>query len=73
MDINPVFGELASQESLERTVTALKGHGIEALIVETAEDAKHKALELIPKSAEVMNMTSQTLEEIGRASCRERV
>ncbi len=49
----------------EKTVTALKENGIDALIVDTAEQAKQKALELLPAGAEVMDMTSITLEKLG--------
>ena len=51
--------------TFEKTVTALKENGIDALIVDTAEQAKQKALELLPAGAEVMDMTSITLEKLG--------
>ncbi len=34
------FGELASEEQIERTVQALKANGIEALVAENAEEAR---------------------------------
>lgn len=59
------FSTLASPEAVERTVTALKNNGIEALFVPTGAEAKKKLLELIPTGAEVFNNTSMTLEAIG--------
>ena len=59
------FGQLASEEVVQRTIAALKANGIEALVVETKDRAKEKVIELLPKGAEVMTMASQTLEETG--------
>lgn len=61
------WGELASQEAVEKTLSALKANGIEAQVVENGKVAKKKVLELLPKAAEVMTMTSMTLETIGLA------
>ncbi len=52
-------------EYLQKTANALKANGIDAYIAENGEDAKNKVLELIPNGAEVMNMTSATLDKIG--------
>lgn len=59
--------KLADDNTIERTVDALRAKGIEVTIVEKGEDARKLALELIPKKAEVMNVTSMTLTEIGLA------
>ncbi len=56
---------LASEKSIQKTIEALKVNGISALVVENGEEAKEKVLELIPKSAQVMTMSSVTLEKIG--------
>ncbi len=56
---------LASDESLEKTIAALKENGIESIIVDSKEQAKEKVLEFIPKKSEVMTMTSITLETVG--------
>src|SRR6478752_6066657 len=56
---------LANNESLKTTIDALEKAGINASVVETGEDAKKKVLELIPEKAEVMQMTSVTLDTIG--------
>ena len=52
-------------EMLQQTIAALKENGMEALVAESVEDAKTKALALIPEGAEVMTMTSVTLHELG--------
>ena len=58
---------LASDEAIEQVMSSLKKENIEAFVVENGESAKAKVLELIPKGAEVMTMSSQTLEAIGVA------
>ncbi len=58
------FSQLAEKKDVETAIAALKGNGMNALFVETPEDAKKKVLELIPQGAEVMEMTSMTLEAI---------
>lgn len=59
------WNQLADQQSINKTIQALKANGIEALFVESGEEAKKKVLEMIPQGAEVMNMTSVTLDTIG--------
>jgi len=58
------FEDLASKESVEKTIAALKTNGINAFFAETEEEAKAKVLEIIPKGASVMTMTSVTLSSI---------
>jgi L-lactate utilization protein LutB len=50
---------------LKKTIKALTGNGITVEVAENGEEAKQRVLELLPKRAEVMDMTSVTLEEIG--------
>ncbi len=59
------FKQLASDESVQKTIGALKKNGIDAVVVENEEDAKQKVISMLPKGAEVMNMTSVTLSTIG--------
>lgn len=61
------WNQLASKESVDKTIKALAANGIEAKFVETGEMAKKEVLSLIPEGAEVMNMTSVTLDTIGVA------
>jgi len=58
------YTQLASRESIEKTLTALKANGFDAFFVETGADAKKKVLELIPDKAGVMTMTSVTMDTI---------
>ena len=61
------WSELASNESIAKTIEALKANGIDAMVVENSEKAKKKVLELLPKGAEVMNMSSVTIDTLGIA------
>lgn len=63
-DIIEKWENLADEKSIERTVSALKANGIDAFVVENGKDAKKKVLELLPEGAEVMSMTSTTLDTI---------
>lgn len=65
MKTNEKYGELASASSIEKTVSELAKKGIMAVVVENGQAAKEKVLEIIPTGAEVMNMTSMTLESTG--------
>lgn len=55
----------ASKEIIDKTIEALKANSIEAIFVETGEEAKRKAFEILPQGAEVMTMSSVTLQTIG--------
>lgn len=59
------FIELATTESLVKTSKALETNGISVYICDNGQEAKAKVLELIPKGAEVMSMTSRTLDQVG--------
>ncbi len=50
---------------MEKTAEALKKNGIEAFVVESGEEAKKKVLEMVPAGAEVMVMSSVTLDTVG--------
>lgn len=56
--------EIPSDQILEKTAESLKEAGIDVQIVENREDAKKRVFDLIPKGAEVMTMTSETLNSI---------
>jgi L-lactate utilization protein LutC len=56
---------LATDSSLQKTISALKANGIFAQVVNTAAEAKELVLKMIPAGAEVMTMTSVTLDTIG--------
>lgn len=59
------FTELATDETLAKTAQALEANGIKTIIVATAEEARTMVSSLIPNGAEVMTMTSITLDETG--------
>ncbi len=65
MKPNEKYGQLASEEAVQKTVQALGLNNFKVEVVENGEEAKKKALELIPEEAEVFTMTSQTLAAIG--------
>ncbi len=58
------YAQLASKESIEKTLAALKANGIAAFFVESGAEAKKKVLEILPDGASVMTMTSVTLDAI---------
>jgi len=58
---------LASDEQVERTAAALEANGMRAIVVETGDEARHQVFDLLPAGAQVMTMTSRTLETIGVA------
>lgn len=64
---NQQFSRLADHATVARTAAALTANGMAAFIVLTGKQAKQKVLELLPPKAEVMNMTSMTLEGISVA------
>ena len=56
---------LASDESIQNAIEALKANGIDAMVVENGDRAKKKVFEIIPQNAEVMSMSSVTLDTTG--------
>lgn len=56
---------LASKETVEKTIKALKTRGINAEFVDTKGDALNRLKKLIPPKAEVMTGGSTTLDQIG--------
>jgi hypothetical protein len=59
------YDQLATEASLAKAVAALKANGFDAHVVENGDAARKKALEIIPEGAEVMTMSSVTVEAIG--------
>jgi len=59
------YNVLASPELVEEAIRSLKNNGIQAVLVNTAQEAKEKVLESIPQGSEVFTMTSVTLEACG--------
>lgn len=61
------YNTLPSNDIIEKSAKALKANGIDVVIVQNGAEAKKKVFELLPNGAEVMNMTSVTLETTGIA------
>lgn len=59
------WSALATSESIEKTINALKANGIDAMVLGDGKEAKKKVLELLPKGAEVISMSSVTLDATG--------
>ncbi|MCL4398157.1 lactate utilization protein [Patescibacteria group bacterium] len=59
------FTQLPEKKLINKAVTALQNNGMEAIIARDSTEAKKMALEIIPENAQVMTMTSMTLETIG--------
>lgn len=59
------WNELASKKSVENAIASLKANNIDVVFAKSGVEAKKKVLEIIPEGAEVMNMTSVTLDAIG--------
>lgn len=65
--INKDFGQLATDESINTAKLALQGNGIEVLVLESGAEANAKVLQMVPEGAEIMNMSSVTVDSIGLA------
>jgi L-lactate utilization protein LutC len=59
------FSKLAPKETVNSVMDTLAKGNMTAYLVETKEEAKNKVLSIIPEGAEVMIMSSVTLEETG--------
>lgn len=59
------YDTVASEAAIQQTKKALEANGFKVAVVEDGEAAKTAALNAIPKGAEVMTMTSKTLEALG--------
>lgn len=59
---------LATDESIQKASDSLISEGIEVILAASGEEAKAKVLEMIPKGAEVMTASSETLNTIGITS-----
>lgn len=62
---NMNYTKIPSQAVIDETIIALKANGMQIYIAKNRDDAKRKVFEILPKGAEVMSMTSVTLDELG--------
>jgi len=58
---------LADDSTIEKTAKALRERGIEVIVAKDRNEAKTKALELIPQGSEVLMSSSATIKETGIA------
>lgn len=59
------YDELATQDSVTKTIEMLATHNVSAELVQTGKEALDKIKTLIPAGASIMNGSSVTLEQIG--------
>jgi hypothetical protein len=52
-------------ERVDRVAAALRSHNIEAIVVDTGDEARTAVLGMIPEGAEVHSGKSKTLEDVG--------
>jgi L-lactate utilization protein LutC len=62
---NAEFARLASNEQITTATAALTANGMEALVVESAAEARSRVLDLLPDGAEVFTSMSRTLDTLG--------
>jgi L-lactate utilization protein LutC len=67
MDATTTTSEDGLDERIERVAAALRERNIEAFTVGSGDEARERALELIPEGAEVSSGKSATLHQIGLA------
>ncbi len=59
------YDTVANEAQINTVKQALEANGMSVVIAENAEDAKQTVLDMLPKDAEVLTVTSQTLEALG--------
>jgi hypothetical protein len=62
------FAELASSERIAATQEALNANNIQTVVVDTAQEARHYMISLLPEGVEVHMGASRTLDQIGLTS-----
>lgn len=59
------WDNLATQQTIDKVIEALKENGINAEFVGSGEEAKKRVLEILPQGVEIMTMSSTTLDTTG--------
>ena len=59
------WNKLADKKTVDKVIEALKANNIDAKFVETGQQAKEEVFKIIPEGAEVMTMSSVTLDPLG--------
>jgi len=65
LSLNQTFGQIADQDTINKTIEALKANGFDAAFVKTSTEARAALLSEIPEGSVVFNATSETLTTIG--------
>lgn len=64
-ELSPHWETLPNEETIARTIDAVKSRGINAELVSSSQEALERVTRMIPDGAELMTGASKTLEEIG--------
>lgn len=59
------WSKLADEQTLQKTANALQAKGVKVYITKDKKQAFEKVMDIIPNGAEVMDLTSVTLDETG--------
>lgn len=59
------YTKIPSLDIVKKTTDNLHSHGISVYVAKNRDDAKKKVFSILPKDAEVMTMTSVTLDTLG--------
>jgi LUD domain len=59
------FAAAASEEAVDAVAAALTTNNIEAIVVDTGEEARERVLALVPEGAEIHWAKSKTLDDLG--------
>src|SRR3989344_6774623 len=59
------WSKTANEEVVNTTISSLKNNGITAEYFEDESKLKDRIFQIIPQNAEIMNMTSVTLDSLG--------
>jgi L-lactate utilization protein LutC len=62
---NNVFGVLASDAQIERTMKGLEVNNIHAIVAETGAEARQKLFEMLSADVEIFTSSSTTLDTLG--------
>jgi len=65
LKINEKFSRLADNDAVKAAAVGLEKNGIKTIIADNREAAIDEFKKLVPDGSEIMNMTSETLRELG--------
>ena len=62
---NDAFSAPASEAAIEAVATALTANNIEAIVVDSGEEARGRVLAMVPEGTEVHWAKSKTMDDLG--------